>query len=181
MSLEAWNTAFAGLTFAVITATAIAALVQLKHLRSSTQLQAWLALIERWNDADLHKMIIYCRNELPAKLQTAKYQQAMRSGGERSEHPEWGLADYWEQIGAMAKYGFVIEGPWLDLACYSILESWKHLSPSIGLYREHVGPSMYENFEYLAAKAKAWIESHPDGNFPSSTKRLPITIPPPTG
>jgi hypothetical protein len=181
MSLEAWNTVFAGLTFAVITATAIAALVQLGHLRSSTQLQAWLAVSERWNDAELHKMIVYCRNELPAKVRTAKYQQAMRSGGERSEHPEWRLADYWEQIGAMVKYGFIIEGPYLDLASFAVMNSWDLLSPSIGLVREHLGPTLYENFEYLAARAKPWIDAHPNGTYPSTMQRLPITIPPPTG
>lgn len=179
MSLEAWNTVFAGLTFVVITATAIAALVQLRHLRSSTQLQGWIAVSERWNDAELHKIIVYCRNELPAKMRTQAYQQAMRAGNERSEHLEFRLADFWEQIGAMVKHGFIIEVPYLDLASFAVLTSWSLVSPAIGLARESLGPSLYENFEYLAARAKKYTTENPSGSYPSGTERLPITIPSP--
>lgn len=180
MSLEAWNTVFAGLTFVVITATAVAALVQLRHLRSSTQLQGWLAISERWNSAELHGIIVYCRNELPAKVRTAEYQQAMRSGDERSGHLEFRLADFWEQIGGMVKHGFIIEGPYLDLASFAVVTAWDLISPSIGLAREHFGLGLYENFEYLAAKSKRYVDAYPSGRFPRGVKRSPISIPPPT-
>lgn len=44
MSLEAWSTAASIGTFVVIAATAIAALAQLRHMRSSNQIAALTAM-----------------------------------------------------------------------------------------------------------------------------------------
>jgi len=51
MTLEALNTTFAGAAFAVIGATAIAAIVQLRHLRASNQINALLTILQDWQKA----------------------------------------------------------------------------------------------------------------------------------
>jgi hypothetical protein len=50
MNFEAWNTAAAVGTFVVIAASAIAALVQLRHLRTSNQLSGLVSVFEMLQD-----------------------------------------------------------------------------------------------------------------------------------
>jgi len=53
MSLEAWSAVFSGATFVVIAASAIAALVQLRHLRSSNQLAGMIEINRMWHDPQI--------------------------------------------------------------------------------------------------------------------------------
>src|SRR5712692_8555806 len=114
MSTELWSTIFAGATFAVIAATAVAALIQLRHLRASNQLTALLTLMQLWNTPDLQEHIGYMRGEMMQKMKEPSFLDEFAKGPvSRAEHPEILIADFWEQVGAFMKYGLMDEQSWL--------------------------------------------------------------------
>jgi hypothetical protein len=50
MSIDKWSLLTNAITLLVITATALAALIQLRHLRAQNTLNAELAILKDWND-----------------------------------------------------------------------------------------------------------------------------------
>ncbi len=173
MSLELWNTIFAGATFAVIAATAIAAVVQLRHLRSGNQLNVLLTLMQMWDTPDMQNHIQYVRGVLQEKFKDPKFlAQFQERGVSRADHPELLVADYWEQIGSFTKYALIDEQSWLDIAAPQVVRSWDDLEPAIGSMREQFGPAAFENFEFIAVRAKLWMSHHPDGYYPANVPRM---------
>ncbi|MBV9332771.1 MAG: hypothetical protein JO146_02065, partial [Candidatus Eremiobacteraeota bacterium] len=97
MSLELWNTLFAGGTFVVITATAIAATVQLRHLRASNQLVALTTVLSDWQRPQLQEWLRFARWEIADKLKDPEFVASLRTP-DRTKHPELLLADYFEVV-----------------------------------------------------------------------------------
>jgi hypothetical protein len=182
MSIEMINTLAAVGTFVVIAATAIAALIQLRHLRAGNQLQAMLDINDRWNGPELQRVIRYVRYELPDKVKDPGYARSLEEHMRDTErHPEMQLADWWEQIGTMVKHGLIMEDPFLDLGGASVVGHWNLLTTTIAIVRVNRSPAVFENFEYLAAIGMRWLEQHPDGNYPKGLGRLPLPPPPKSG
>ena len=182
MPIETINTLAAVGTFVVIAATAIAALIQLRHLRASNQLQAMLDINDRWNGPELQRVIRYVRYELPDKVKEPAYARSLEEHVRDIErHPEIQLADWWEQIGTMVKHGLIMQDPFLDLGSASVVGHWDLLSTTVAIVRANRSPAVFENFEYLAAIGKRWLERHPDGNYPKGLGRLPLPPLPKSG
>ncbi len=64
MSLEAWSTIAAIGTFVVIAATAIAAFVQLRHIRLSNQLAGLQSAFNMLMDPAVRELVNYIRHDL---------------------------------------------------------------------------------------------------------------------
>jgi hypothetical protein len=172
MTPELLSAIFAGATFVVIAASAIAALVQLRHLRASNQLAGMLEASRVWNDPTVSAWFTFVRDELPRKLEDPDFLASLlASRVDRTAHIELHVADYFEQIGCYVKYGLIDDRPFLDLASSRIMESWEALWPVTQLRRERSGPVAYENFEYLAVLARDWVRQHPQGAYPARTPR----------
>jgi hypothetical protein len=175
MSLELISTLAAVGTFVVIATTAVAALVQLRHLQSSNQLQAMLSINEKWDSPEMSRAVHYVRTELPAKLAQADYAASLLAHRHDLElHREMLVCDVWEQVGSLVKYGLIRREPLLDLACSAISDQWDALSLTIAILRQTGGPGLFENFEYLAVLSRQWIREHPDGVYPTSVERLTL-------
>lgn len=160
-------------TFIVIALTAIAALIQLRHLRANNQMNILLTLMQMWNDADMQEHIRYMRGPLQEKLKDARFLEEFGSRSPtRGEHPELLVADFWEQIGSFMKYGLMDENSWLDIAASQVTSAWDSLRPAIASMRIKRGPAAYENFEYAAVRAELWMRRHPDGSYPRSMPRM---------
>lgn len=174
MSIELWSTIFAGATFVVIAATAIAALVQLRHLRASNQLHALLTLMRMWDQPDMQAHIGYLRGALQQKLKEPAFLAEFARAGSlsRVDHPELLVADFWEQIGAFIKYNLMDERSWLDVAGAQVVNAWDLLEPAIKSTRGAHGLAIFENFEYIAVRARLWAQRHPDGYYPKGTPRM---------
>jgi hypothetical protein len=173
MSAELLSTILSAATLVVIGATAIAALVQLRHLRASNQLHALLTLMKMWNDPELHQHISYIRGPFQERLKDPSFLAEFELGKtSRSDHPELLAADFWEQVGTFMKYGLMDEASWLDAASSQIINSWNGLEPAITAMRLRSGPSAYENFEYAAVRATLWVRRLPDGNYPAGLPRM---------
>ena|SRR5690348_3801645 len=173
MSLEFVNALAAVGTFLVIAVTAVAALVQLRHMRSSNQLAGLLHTVSVFEGAGFQRKLSWVKNELPAKMKDAAFVAELRYPGtlSRADHPELAIADLWEQTGIYIKYGLVSEEAFMDMAGYSVVASWKSIVDVIAIRREVAGESQYENFEYLAARAFEWEKRHPT-SYPADTPKL---------
>lgn len=161
-------------TFIVIAVTAFAALVQLRHIRAGNQLTGLLHHVARWESDDLQSAAKFVENELPAKLKDPDFLESLWvRNPDRRVHQELRVADWCEQMGSYIKYGMISEAQYLDLGGAYVDSMWDQLREVVVIRRAASGSnSMYENFEFLAAEAKAFNAAHPVGNYPRNVKRL---------
>lgn len=173
MPLETLNTIFSGLTFAVIAATAITAVVQLRHLRASNQISALIRLLEDWKQPEFQQWTQFVRRELPARVRDPEFMAGLLElRPDRSVHPELHICDYYEQLGSYFKYSMLDLASFLDVASYTVSDLYRNARPCIDKMRELRGPSLYENFEYLAVQCLIWTKRHPQGAYPRGLPRF---------
>jgi hypothetical protein len=175
MSFEAWNLVATLGTFLVIAVTAIAALVQLHHLRTSNQLQAFLSLGLQYRD--VAPMIGFVYNELPKKMESAQFREEIGAVLDPQVHPELIVSGFFDMLGGLVRYRMMDEPLVLDFAggTHAILKCWKNLGGVIEIRRRHA-PAAYENFEYLAARAQQWNARFPNGTYPAAEPRMPLPV-----
>ena len=172
MTLEAWSTFAALGTFIVITASAIAALVQLRHMRTSNQLSGLVAVFEMLQDPSVRDLVNFVRHDLAERMKDADFRASLLEIPiDRRKHPEFYLCDMYNHIGSFVRSGLIDERTYLQTDWYNVNLYWGLLAEVIRLGRTN-RPHIFENFEYLAARAKRWIEKHPDGDYPPTEERL---------
>jgi hypothetical protein len=161
-------------TFLVIAVTAFAALVQLRHIRAANQLTGLLPYIARWESDAVQSANRFVESELSAKLKQEDFLVGLwLRNPDRREHPELRVADWCEQMGSIIKYGMVSEDQFLDLAAWYLESMWDQLREVVAIRRAATESSgEYENFEFLAVRAKAFSATHPSGNYPRGVERL---------
>ncbi len=173
MSLETLSTVAAVGTFLVIAATAIAALVQLRHLRVSNQLEALLAVLSLPYDSVLSESFQFVTHELEARMRDPQFRRELeKPQPDRKVHKELLVCDYYERLGSIVKNGLIPEELYFDNSTPE--QSWRLLSQVIAIRRRVRGPVVYDNFEYLVARSRAYDRRHPNGNYPASEPRVEI-------
>lgn len=160
-------------TLVVVGAASVAAIIQLRHLRTSNQLNALLEIMNQWNLPAVQIALRELRT-IPEKMKDQTYVKALKTPGsmDRATYPEFLALDLWEQIGTYCKYGLVDESILLDITSAQVANAWRNAEPAIALLRARTGPWTLENFEYLAVRAKLWERKHPDGAYPARTPRM---------
>jgi hypothetical protein len=174
MSVEAIGIALSALTLLVIAATAAAAIVQLRHLRTSNQLNALLEILNQWTQPALQNAYAHFTQTMTSKINDPEFRKLLQSPGaqlDRGSYPEFLVMDLWEQVGTYVKYHLIDEDILLDIASSQIQSAWKLAAPAIELMRTHSGPATCENFEYLAVRALLWSKRHPSA-YPSGMPRM---------
>jgi hypothetical protein len=172
MTLEAWNTAAAIGTFLVITASAIAALVQLRHMRTGNQLSGLITVFEMLQDPSVRELVNFVRHELAERMKDPDFRASLLEIPiDRRKHPEFYLCDMYNHIGSFVRSGLIDESTYLQTDWYNVNLYWGLLAGVIAISRTN-RPQIFENFEYLAARARGWVERHPDGDYPRAERRL---------
>jgi hypothetical protein len=179
MSLEVLNTIGAVGTFLVIGATAIAAIVQLRHMRAANQLDAVLSLERDFRGPELQEAFRYVQRELPFKLRNPEYRAELEAIGFLDErtHLEVKACNWFNEMGTLVKNQLVTENAFMDLFSRLVINYWERLEPAIAVMRRRRGDVMYHDFEYLAIRARTWLQLHPHGTFPSGMQRTPLRDP----
>ena len=172
MRLEVWNTVATVGTFLVILATAIAAIVQLQHLRVNNQLQALLAILRMPYDPELSNAFDFVLGDFKNKMRDPGFRDDLTkmTPPDRRIHKELRVCDYYERLGSCIKFGLIAEELYFDNSTPE--RFWNVLEPAIALYRRNRGSTAYENFEYLVIRSNEWDRRHPNGNLPRGVKRL---------
>jgi len=174
MTVELWNVVFSAATFVVIAVTAIAATVQLRHLRASNQLTALVTLLEDWQKPEMQSWVSFVRGgELAERLKDPDYLRSLEGiRRDRTIHPWLHVCDYYEQLGSYVKYGLVDKPSFFDVSCVTVRALYEEIWPCIARIREVANnDSIFENFEYLAVEAVLWLKSHPRGAYPKGVPR----------
>jgi hypothetical protein len=160
-------------TAVVIGGSALAALVQLRHMRAGNQLEALLSLERDFARSDLQSALRYIQEQLPQRLEEFGYRRELETVGfiDASAHPELTVCNWFSEIGTLLKHGLVAEAPFMDLFSRLIVHCWAHVASAVAIMRRTRGDSQYHDFEYLAARAARWVDRHPRGMLPRTFVR----------
>jgi hypothetical protein len=175
MPFEVINSVVGILTIVVIAVTAVAALKQIRHLRASNQLTGLLKILDIQQEPIFRESAHFARTELAEKMNDPKFRDDLESlTPDLMVHKELWLCGYFEQMGNYVKYDLIGEEAFLDQACDVVIMYWRLLSPAIEVVRRARGPSIFDNFEYLVARAERWVRKYPDGNYPRNMPRIAL-------
>lgn len=176
MSLEALAAIAQIATFIVIGATAVAALIQLRHLRSANDMQAASMFIQEFEGSELRDAFSFVRTQLEHKLEDPVFRAEIRAPGQdRAKHPEVAVLNFFDLWGGHYRSGAINRRWFMRHNAGLILGFWQRLEPVVAL---SVGPdglnTSYEAFEYVVVQAQDWVASHPSGDYPNGVRRLPL-------
>jgi hypothetical protein len=161
MSQETLGTAAAIGTFIVIAATAIAAVVQLRHLRAQNQLTGLLTVLARVEDPSFNAWVDGARRVLAENMDDPNYRSKIASlTYDRENNPWLNLANSYEWVGSLVKNGLIPEKPFMDVYAFRILRAWELIEPVAAIVRRRV-PQVWENFEYLVVRADRFVAQYP--------------------
>lgn len=170
-----WLTAIATVgTFVVIAASAVAALIQIRHMRGSNQITAMIECRETAESPAFRQAQSFVLSELPKRLadpaESARAAQ-LPFGGEYAAVGT--VANFFETLGAFVKHGIIDKEMACDLWSDMALATWNALAPVVTYLRENRrSDALWENFEYMAALSVQFLEEHPS-TYPSGTAHMP--------
>lgn len=188
MSLELINTAAALLTVTIVAATALAALIQLRHLRAANQINALIAVGEKLDSREFNHAITLLNGNIEAVLgdpEYRRYELAIRrrvpppmveSRFAEMHHACVLVGNTFELMGLLVKNGIVDQTLFVDQYCGITLGAWKRLAGFTAFGREAGDPNGWEYFEYLAVLSEDWLSTHPV-SYPKGVRRYPLHNP----
>ena len=174
MSLELLNTIASIGTFAVIGATAIAAVIQLRHLRANNQLEGLLSVLARVEDSNFNRWVTTAQRQLPQMLADPAYRQSLIDGTFDRDVAWLNLANSYDWVGSLVKNRLIPADAFLDVYSYRVMQAWKIIEPAAAVIRPVVSDAVWENFEYLYVKAEDWTKLHQHGTYPKHLRRLKL-------
>jgi hypothetical protein len=174
MALELLSTLAAIGTFFVIAATAVAAIIQLRHLRSSNQITAITGVQDTIESAEFAAARRFIQNELPRLMKDPQFASQLENRVLRDELQSVSrVGNVFENLGVFCKYGIIDKEIACDLFSGPILSSWTALAPFFAIRRRVLdAPALFENFEFLAMLAEDFEARHPDGAYPAGARRM---------
>jgi len=177
MSQETLSTVAAVGTFIVIAATAVAAIVQLRHLRAQNQLTGLLTVLARVEDPQFNEWVDGAKALIESRMPDPAYRRSILDGSyERKNNPWLNLANSYDWVGSLVKYKLIPIESLLDVYAGRVMNAWQIIEGIVPLVRRRRGPGVWENFEYLVVMARRWDEEHANGTYPKGVPRLQIDV-----
>ena len=172
MSVEAWNAVASVGTFLVISATAIIALGQLRHIRLANQLSGLRSTFDMLQDPSVRELVNFVRHDLAERMKDGAFRSSLlETPIDRRTHPELYLCDMYNHVGSFVRSGLIDEDIYLQTEWYNVSLYWGLLKEPIALGRKN-RPYIFENFEWLASRAARWQSAHPHGDYPADEPRM---------
>ena len=172
-----WLAAIASLgTFVVIAATAVAALIQLRHMRSSNQIVVLNEIRETMESEYFRETVEEVQKRLPALLRDPRIRSQIVQSTRLSEITELApvrtLANFYEGCGAFVKAGIIDRDLVCDIWASVVLRDWEAIAPLVANVRvARDAPQVWTNFEYLAAVSREYQRTHADRMYPKGMQR----------
>jgi len=163
-------------TFVVITATAIAAVLQLRQQRAANKISYIQSFYSGFEGAELRPAFDFVRNELGERLKHPKFRGELRPSGVavREEHPEITVLNFFDLWGLYYRDGVVDRDSFMRVFGGVVLGFWGRLEPVIALISDAHGNTVCQDFEYLAVEARKWMARHPNGDYAHGAPRIPL-------
>ncbi len=188
MSLELINAAASLVTVTVVGATALAALIQLRHLRAANQINALLAVNKKLDSREFTDALTTMNSDLETALADPKFRDYEIAIRQRVPPPNVDkpcadmhhacilVGNTFELMGSLVKNGVVDQAIMVDQYCGVALGAWKRLADYTAFGREAGDPNGWEYFEYLAVLSEDWLRAHPS-SYPKGIRRYPLHNP----
>jgi uncharacterized protein DUF4760 len=169
-----WVTAVGTLgTFVVIAASAVAALLQIRHMRSGNQIAAYNECRETMDSADFRTALNFIRTTLADRLAEPETLERIFAGRLSDEYSGIRMvANLFESMGLFVKTGMMDERIACELWSGIVLDSWRKLEPLTAVLRSRVSEGVWINFEYMAALSEKYSERFPAGEYPRGVHRM---------
>lgn len=166
MSLELLTAVSSVGTLLVIAASAYAALRQLRHQRGGNQILALTECREVLESTEFHESRVFLRDKLPTLMEDPAFRKLIVASGYFPEFQRVAtVGNFFESIGVFVKKGIIDKDIASDLWSGVVLDCWKAIAPAV-FVRRRSDPTVWENFEYLAATMRDWELRYPDGTYP---------------
>jgi hypothetical protein len=188
MSLELLNTLATITTTIVISATAIAAVIQLRHMRAGNQIAGQLALRQVLLDDEFIDSMGHVRFEIRDLLKDPQFLEFVRQfhlssatdGDERYDRSYAAalrVGRNLENVGNMIRNGLTDRRIFLEQYADLVVMAWDGTESLLRIRREATSDdAIWEDFEYLTVLARRWI-SIVRSCYPKGMERL---LPPTT-
>jgi len=180
MSLELLNTLAAVGTFLVIAATAMTAIAELRHVRSSNQIAALDELRDSSETKHFRDAQFFVVNDLALALEDPEFRYKLLHRGSRTPDVQLSIdkmhvvGNFYETMGLFLKTGLIDRDILLEIWCSNAVRDWQLLAPAAAIWRRAMGGGVWENFEYLAVMSQDWLSAHPDGMYPKNVRRYEL-------
>jgi hypothetical protein len=171
-----WVTAIASAgTFVVIAASAIAALIQLRHMRGSNQIVALTECRETLESPEFRDAQRFVSYELPKRLESDEECRKIAKLPFTGEYQAIGtVANFFESMGLFVKTGIIDRHIACDFWSEVVLRNWRALAPVTAYVRKMIGQdALWENFEYMAMLSERYQREHPV-SYPQGQPHMPV-------
>ena len=189
LSLELLSTLASVLTVLIVGATAIAALAQLRHMRAGNQINAILAIGDKFTESRFEQARSLVNSRTAEAMNDPQFRAFVIARGQRKPLPVIAAemraildatnltGNLFEEIGNLVKNGIVDETLILDVYCTQVVGMWGRLESYIALSRDASNDiGLWDNFEYLTVRARAFLAAHPT-TYPKGVPRIQLTNP----
>jgi hypothetical protein len=173
-----WVSAIASAgTFVVIAASAIVALVQLRHTRGSNQIIALTECRETLESEEFQSARQFIVQELPRLLNDPDIRRTVAGGAylPMELRQAGNVANFFESMGAFVRFNIIDRRIACDLWCGVVVTCWNALLPMIRI-RRSIDSGIWENFEYLAVLSEDFMKRNPT-TYPAGLRRMPLNEP----
>jgi len=160
-------------TLVVLTAAAVVALIQLRHMRAGNQLQAFVDVYNRANSPEMMKLFDFVLLDLAAVLKKdPDYVGRVVQREIPSNESPLRVAFWFDEVGIALRQGLVPAEVVFQIgaSAYATVSAWSAMQPLIEALRKRSRAS-FLHFEYAAVRAQQWIDAHPDGDYPAGAPR----------
>lgn len=175
MTLEIVNAVASVGTLLVIAATAVAALIQLRHTRGTNQIVALTECREVLESDSFAAAMRFVQRELPQRLDDAEFRKRLKVTPLDADLRHINVVgNFFESMGSFVKHDIIDAKVACDLWSGVVLAAWKALLPVLAIWRRTDGQVLWENFEYLATLSEDFFERNPLGTYPHGVRRLAV-------
>jgi hypothetical protein len=177
-------------TALVIAATAVAAVIQLRHMRSGNLIEAILSFRSMLEDDEHRKANRLLRGgDLARELEDPQFRRFLYRISKKlpmDEVPQRyidlmeaavALGNSFELIGGMVRNRVVAPDVFLANYWWVVTNTWGRMKEYIAMMRQYAGAdSLFEDFEYLTVISHEWAKQHPD-SYARGVARMPLVNP----
>ncbi|HEX5275733.1 MAG TPA: hypothetical protein VFW34_10705 [Candidatus Rubrimentiphilum sp.] len=177
-------------TALVIAATAVAAVIQLRHMRSGNLIEAILSFRSMLEDDEHRKANRLLRGgDLARELEDPQFRRFLYRISRKlpmDDVPQRyidlmeaavALGNSFELIGGMVRNRVVAPDVFLANYWWVVTNTWGRMKEYIAMMRQYTGAeSLFEDFEYLTVVSAEWAKRHPD-SYARGVARMPLVNP----
>jgi hypothetical protein len=187
MSLELLNTIASLTTALVIAATAIAALIQLRHMRAGNQISAFLTLRSMLDQPEHRLALALVRLKLDKMLEDPGFRAFLEGTVPEETTPRTDeyqamsdaarlIGNTYDAVGTLVRNRIIDSRLFFEQYGSVVDRDWLALEVATDYYRRRIDHRIWEDFEYITALARRFSRERPT-TYPHDVARIELHNP----